>query len=103
MITPGQARDVLNALRDKKPRRFSSHDFIEEYCKQFETPYIDWLVLYRGTGRAFWQVHTEIGTFLSEQEGRIAPYYHRIGRRTSENVHGENDKPMWWEWMKSEW
>lgn len=100
MVTPTQAERVLNALQRKKTREFSSHDFIEEYCKQHETEYIDWLVLYRGTGRAFWKVHTEIGTFLSEQEGLIAPHYHRIGRRTSENVHGEDDKPMWWAWDK---
>ena len=98
MVTPGQARDVLNALQIKKPEGFSTHDFIEEYCKQYEDPYIDWLVSYRGTGHAFWQVHKEIGTFLSNQEGKIAPYYHRIGRWTSENVHGEDDKPMWFAW-----
>jgi hypothetical protein len=40
MVTPGQARDVLNALQVKKPDGFSTHDFIEEYCSQNEREYI---------------------------------------------------------------
>ena len=99
MVTPVQARDVLNALQVKKPREFSSHDFIEEYCKQYETVYIDWSNVYRGTNRAFQTVHSQIGDYLSENEGELTPEYRRTHRADSENVHGTIDRPMWWEWV----
>jgi hypothetical protein len=98
LITIGQAEVVLNRLKVKKPDEFSSHDFIEEYSLWREDDYIDWLNSYRGTGKALWHVHTDIGTFLGAQEGKLTPRYHRIGRKDSENAHGMIDKPMWWAW-----
>jgi hypothetical protein len=100
MIAPKEAREVLAVLRDKKRGGFSSHDFIEEYCKQNEDRYIDWLVSYRGTGRAFQTVHSLIGRFLSENENHIIPKYTRTMRADSENVHGTIDQPMWWAWNR---
>ena len=98
MITIPQAEMVLRELRVKKPREFSSHDFIEEYSAQYETEYIDWLCTYRGTGLAFQTVHGRIGRFLSEKEGKIVPRYKRTRRADSESCHGTIDQPMWWEW-----
>ena len=100
LITTEQAEFVLNRLRAKKQKEFSSHDFIEEYSLWREDDYIDWLNSFKGTGKAFWHVHTDIGTFLAAQEGKLSPRYHRIGRRDSENVHGRIDQPMWWAWDK---
>lgn len=98
LITIEQAELVLNRLRAKKKNEFSSHDFIEEYNLWREDDYIDWLNSFRGTGKAFWHVHTEIGTFLAAQEGKLTPRYHKIGHRDSENVYGHIDQPMWWAW-----
>ena len=98
LITIEQAEFVLNRLRTKKQTEFSSHDFIEEYSLWREDDYIDWLNSFKGTGKAFWHVHTDIGTFLAAQEGKLTPRYHRIGRRDSKNVHGRIDQPMWWAW-----
>ena len=97
MVTRVQAENVLRELRVKKPREFSSHDFIEEYSKQYETAYLDWLYRYRGTNTAFQTVHSLIGRFLSEKEGKITPRYKRTRRADSENVHGTIGQPMWWE------
>ena len=100
MITPREAGVVLCELRIKKPSEFSSHDFIEEYCAQYETEYLNWLNEYRGTGRAFQTVHSLIGRFLSENEdSSTLPAYRRTHRADSENVHGTIDQPMWWEWV----
>lgn len=98
MITSSQAEIVLGILHRQKPNAFSSHDFIEVYCARYEDEYIDWLNTYRGTGRAFWTVHSQIGAFLSENEGLLMPEYHRTHRADSENVHGTIDQPMWWTW-----
>ena len=100
LISIEQAEVVLNRLRAKKEKEFSSHDFIEEYSLWREDDYIDWLNSFKGTGKAFWHVHKDIGTFLGAQEGKLNPRYHRIGRRDSENVHGNIDQPMWWAWDK---
>ena len=99
MVTRVQAENVLSALRSKKPREFSSHDFIDEYCAQYETAYLDWLYRYRGTNRAFWKVHQLIGNYLSRNEEKRMPLYRRTHRADSENVHGMIDRPMWWEWV----
>ena len=99
MITEDQVIKVQRLLRVAKPREFLSHDFIEEYCKQYETDYIDWLNVYRGTNRAFQTVHSLIGNFLSDNEGGLTPEYRRTHRADSENVHGTIDRPMWWEWV----
>ena len=98
LITKEQAEFVLNRLRTKKPLEFSSHDFIEEYSLWREDDYIDWLNSFKGTGKAFWHVHTDIGTFLGAQEGILTPRYHRIGRKDSENAQGRIDQPMWGAW-----
>lgn len=100
MVTPGQARDVLNALQIKKPDGFSTHDFIEEYCSQNEREYIIWLLRKSGRGRAFQTVHSQIGRFLIKNEGKLTPAYRHTDRYDSETVHGTIDQPMWWEWRR---
>lgn len=96
MITESQANNVLTALRSRRKSSFSSHDFIEEFCKQYEDDYLDLLMHYHGTGIAFQTVHSQIGKFLSEHEHSLMPLYHRIGRQPSETIHGTEDNPMWW-------
>ena len=98
LITIEQAELVLRRLKFKKPREFSSSDFIKEYTSWCENDYIGWLNSYRGDGQAFWHVHTDIGTFLSAQEGKLTPRYHRIGHKDSETEHRTIDQPMWWAW-----
>ena len=93
------AESVLEELRDKKDTEFSSHDFIEEYCKQNEREYIEWLVRYIESDEIFKTAHSQIALFLAHNAGDLQPRYHEIGRRKSENVHGENDYPMWFEWV----
>lgn len=102
MVTPGQARDVLNVLRVKKPREFSSHDFIEEYCSQNEREYIIWLLRKSGRGRAFQTVHAQIGRYLADHENDPGSIYRRTMRANSENFLGTIDQPMWWEWKERE-
>ena len=77
---------------------FSSHDFIQEYCRQYETEYLDWLMEYHGSGKAFQTVHGLIGKYLSEHHNdlHIAP----IGKHDSECIHGTIDRPMWWQWER---
>ena len=98
MVTPGQARDVLNALQVKKPDGFSTHDFIEEYCSQNEREYIIWLLRKSGRGRAFQTVHAQIGRYLADHENDPDSIYRRTMRGNSENFHGTIDQPMWWAW-----
>ena len=98
MITRPQAEDVLRRLRRRKPREFSSHDFIKVYCSRYEREYIDWLISKSGRGRAFQTVHSQIGRFLMRNEGKISPVYLHTDRNDSETVHGTIDQPMWWEW-----
>lgn len=100
MVTPGQTRDVLNALQVKKPDGFSTHDFIEEYCSQNEREYIIWLLRKSGRGRAFQTVHSQIGRLLIKNEGKLTPAYRHTDRYDSETVHGTIDQPMWWEWRR---
>lgn len=100
MVTPGQARDVLNALQTNKQDGFSTHDFIEEYCSQNEREYIIWLLRKSGRGRAFQTVHSQIGRFLIKNEGKLTPAYRHTDRYDSETVHGTIDQPMWWEWRR---
>lgn len=102
MVTPGQARDVLNALQIKKPDGFSTHDFIEEYCSQNEREYIIWLLRKSGRGRAFQTVHSQIGRYLADHENDRGSIYRRTMRANSENFHGTIDQPMWWEWKERE-
>lgn len=100
MVTPGQARDVLNALQTNKPDGFSTHDFIEEYCSQNEREYIIWLLRKSGRGRAFQTVHAQIGRYLADHENDPGSIYRRTMRANSENFHGTIDQPMWWEWRR---
>lgn len=100
MVTERQARDVLEVLQLKKPEGFSTHDFIEEYCKQNETAYIIWLLRESGRGTAFQTVHAQIGRYLSKHENDTGSIYIRTMRGDSENVHGTIDQPMWWEWKE---
>ena len=100
MVTPGQARDVLNALQVKKPDGFSTHDFIEEYCSQNEREYIIWLLRKSGRGRAFQTVHSQIGRYLADHENDPGSIYRRTMRGNSENFHGTIDQPMWWGWRR---
>lgn len=105
MIEEPQLINVLAALhrrRDFRENGFSSHDVIQEYCRRYEIEYLDWLMMYHGTGRAFQMVHKQIGRFLSKYEHRSLPRrlaYHRIDRADSECVHGTIDCPMWWEFI----
>ena len=94
MVTPGQARDVLNALQTNKPDGFSTHDFIEEYCSQNEREYIIWLLRKSGRGRAFQTVHSQIGRYLADHENDPGSIYRRTMRANSENFHGTIDQPM---------
>ena len=99
MITELHANNVLVAIRSRRKQSFSSHDFIEEFCKQYEDDYLDLLMRYHGTGKAFQTVHSQIGHYLSQHENSLLPLYHRTARDSSENVHGEIDNPMWWEFV----
>jgi len=92
------AERVLLALQDKKDTEFSSHDFIEEYSKQNEREYINWLVRYIESDEIFKTAHSQIAYFLAKNAGELQPLYHEIGHKKSENVHGEDDYPMWFAW-----
>lgn len=98
MITESEATRVLNSLRLKnEDKLFSSHDFIQEYCRLYETEYIDWLLDYRGTNMAFQTVHGLIGRYLSEHNSSLG--IDHVIRANSECVHGTIDKPMWWRFI----
>lgn len=108
MISTHQLLTVLAALHRKRRFRegtFSSHDFIQEYCRQYETEYLDWLMMYYRTERAFQTVHKQIGRFLSKHENEVLdthrPYlvFRRTHPNDSECVHGTIDRPMWWEFI----
>ena len=92
------AERVLLALQDKKDTEFSSHDFIEEYYKQNEREYINWLVRYNKSDEIFKTAHSQIALFLAHNAGELQPWYQENGRRKSENVHGEDDYSMWFAW-----
>lgn len=90
------AERVLEELHRQKPtEEFSSHDFIQEYCRQNEGENVDWLVRYREADGIFRTVHSQIAYFLSKNIGDLQPQYHKTERRESKTVHGTMDGPMW--------
>lgn len=99
MINEEQANRVIDELfAHRKPdNRFSSHDFIQEYCRQYEIPYLEWLWENRDSGTPFQLVHTRIGCFLSEHQTSLIHHYQQVGRYKSETIHGTDDYPMWWQ------
>ena len=98
LVEEGPGSFYINKNEECLYRTTQVDYFIEEYSLWREDDCIDWLNSYRGDGRAFLHVHTEIGSFLGAQEEKLTPRYHRIGRRDSENVHGTVSRPMWWAW-----
>lgn len=99
-IDERQIERVFEILRGNNLEKFSSHDFIEVYCAEYEDDYIDWLCEYRGTNKAFQTVHSQIGRYLADLENDPGSIYRRTMRGNSENVHGTIDQPMWWEWRR---
>lgn len=108
MIDESQLLRVLASLhriRVFREEGFSSHDVIQEYCRQYEIEYLDWLMMYRGMGHAFQTVHKQIGRFLSKKENMVLdthrPYltFERTHPNDSECVHGTIDRPMWWRFV----
>jgi len=67
--------EVNTFLKNNKPEiieiisnlksEFNSHDFIEKFSKRFEEDYIDMLVEYKTTKKAFKTVHGQIARYLS--------------------------------------
>lgn len=95
-IDERQIEQVLEILRGNNLEKFSSHDFIEVYCAEYEDDYIDWLCEYRGTNKAFQTVHTHIARYLSKNARDLQ--IHKIGNYESETVHGTIGMPMWFAW-----
>lgn len=97
-IDERQIERVLEILRGDNSEKFSSHDFIEVYCAEYEDNYIDWLCEYRGTNKAFQTVHSQIARYLSKNAKDLQPTFHKIGNSESETVHGTIGIPMWFAW-----
>lgn len=84
----------LKRIITSLPVEFSSHDFIEKFCKQFESEYIDMLVMYKGKS-AFQSVHSQIALFLSKNSENLG--IRKLIKNKSENVFGDTDNIQWWE------
>lgn len=87
-------KEIVNIISNLKNDEFSSHDFIEKFAQQYEADYIEMLVKYQGTGKAFQNVHSGIARHLSLNMPTL-----RIGtteRKSSENVFGTDDRIQWW-------
>lgn len=78
----------------KKDDEFSSHDFIEKFAKQYEVDYIEMLVKYQRTGKAFHTVHRLIARHLSLN--MLTLHIDKTKKKASENVFGVVDKIQWW-------
>lgn len=73
---------------------FSSHDFIKKITEKFESEYIDMLVKYQNSGRAFQTVHSLIGQFLSSKSDILK--ITKTKKRESENIKGNLDTIQFW-------
>ena len=73
---------------------FSSHDFIEKFSQELEEDYIDMLVLYKSSGRAFQTVHKMIALHLSKNMDIFN--IKKTQKKGSENVHGNIGIIQWW-------
>lgn len=90
--------DIIEIIDSFKDYEFSSHDFIEKFSRKFETDYIEMLVFYKKSEKAFQTVHSQIAKFLSEN--RVYLKIEKKGKKISENTFGENDYPEWWNKLK---
>ncbi len=81
---------IISTLRHD----FSSHDFLEKFAEQYESEYIDMLVNYQNTGRAFQTVHSMIAKYLSQNMTTF--HIDKTSRDGSENVFGTIDFIQWW-------
>ena len=85
--------EIINIIFNMK-NEFSSHDFIEKFAQQFESDYIEMLVLYKENGKAFQTVHSLIAKFISEKKEIFK--IEKTIRKSSENVFGDNNVIQWW-------
>lgn len=75
-------------------QEFSSHDFIERFTAKCESAYIEMLIKYQSSGRAFQTVHSQIARYLSLNKSDLGIEKTRKGE--SENIHGKLDSIHWW-------
>jgi hypothetical protein len=85
--------EIINIISNMKDE-FSSHDFIEKFTQQFESDYIEMLVLYKEKGNSFQSVHSLIARFISIKKEIFK--IEKTERKSSENVFGDNDVIQWW-------
>jgi len=88
-------KEIVNIISNlKKDNEFSSHDFIEKFTQKYEADYIEMLVKYKSTGKAFQTVHRLIALHLSLNMPAL--HIGKTKRKPSENVFGTDNKIQWW-------
>jgi lipoate-protein ligase A len=75
-------------------KEFSSHDFIEKFTEKFEEDYIEMLVSYQKSGKAFQTVHKLIAKYLSLNMTDLE--IEKTQKKQSENVKGNLGIIQWW-------
>jgi hypothetical protein len=86
-------KDLIQIINSLDPV-FSSHDFIEKFSQKFESDYIEMLVNYKDSGKAFQTVHSIIAKYLSNNMDKF--HIIKSERKGSENVFGSTDYIQWW-------
>ncbi len=87
-------QNEINNIISEFNTEFSSHDFIEKFCQKHEEDYIEMLVNYKNSGRAFQTVHQMIALHLSRNMDIFN--IEKTNKKGSENVHGNIGIIQWW-------
>ena len=84
---------VYEAILEKLPGRFDSHDFIFEMMRHFPREYTNALYECRRSKDPIQTLHAKIGRKLLEFEGRIR----KASRKSSRNARGLPSTNQFWE------
>lgn len=97
-------KDFFDAERDrikksiirklKRRNEFSSHDFIKEFSRCYESQYLRMLLKYIDKGNSFQSVHGQIAKYLSNNSKFFN--IEKSKKEKSENVHGTETNVQWW-------
>lgn len=93
-MTEEQAMRVIETLREKGKRNFSSHNFIKKYAELYQREYITMLWDKRDAVSPFQTVHSQIGLELERMQDCCG--FEKDGRVSSENIFGNSDEVQNW-------
>ncbi len=92
-----RAKRVINKL---KQNEFSTYEFLEEFRRQYESSYLQWLMLSIATDnkrKAFKEVHTMVGRLLSNMAKAKKPIIASLGKsKPSPDVFGDDEQVEQW-------